>query len=551
MAVVRLLVPLLLLLLLAAARAGAANFRLSEGGSFSDVYRAEDDEPLVTPDGRWVFYRQDADVDEAVELWRVAAVGGPPERISGLLPANENVSGVELTPDGGRVLFRSPQEDADLHELFAVPVDAPPGSWVKVNGAVPPGMVVDYRSGISPDSSRLLYATNHPYDETVTGATAELWVAEVDGADQTPIVTLPAERRFGNHAATPDFSRAVYLADPAVAERVELWSVPIAGGTPIRLNGALVGGGDVLDYTIAADGTVFYRADQQIDERTELYRVPAAGGAAIKVSHTLTTGHSVGGFALTPGGARVLYAESDAVGEVVEIWSIAPDGSDRAGLLGARVAGGHVIALAFNDAYFVFVADKLIDETFELFSTPIGGGAIVKLNPTLVGGGDVVATTPANQPQILPDGSGVLYAADQGTNNVENLYRVPLTGGASTAVGGATTVGLAGIESFHVSPDGDRVARVRRSRFVVTNPWATHLSIASLAGGAWRQVDGCPAEVCEIDHDPAFSPTDPKTIFYVADQLVDERFDLYAGDVCLLCDGFEVGTTERWSLASP
>ena len=549
MAVVRLLVPLLLLL--AATRAGAASFRLSEGGSFSDVYRSDDGEPLVTPDGRWVFYRQDADVDEAVELWRVAAVGGPPERICGLLPAGENVFGVELAPDGGRVLFRSPQEDADLHELFSAPVDAPPGSWAKVNGAVPPGMVVDFRSGYSPDSSRLLFATNHPFDEPVAGLAAELWVAEVDGAGRTPIVTLPAERRFEDYAPTSDSSRAVYLADPAVADRTELWSVPIAGGTPLRLNGALVAGGDVLDFAIAPDGTVFYRADQQVDDREELYRVPAAGGAAVKVSHALATGHSVLGFAVTPGGARVLYSETDEVGEVVEIWSIVPDGSDRAGLLGALVAGGHVIALDWNDSHLVFVADKLIDETFELFSTPIDGGAIVKLNPTLPGGGDVVATTVANQPRILADGSAVLYVADQGTNNVENIYRVPVAGGGSTAVGGATAVGASVIDAFRVSPDGARIARVRRSRVLVIDPWSIHLSIAPLAAGPWRLVDACPAGVCEIEHDPAFSPTDPKTIFYVADQLVDERFDLYAGDVCLLCDGFEVGTTERWSLASP
>ena len=61
--------PLVLLLLLAGTGpAGAANFRLSEGDAWSDVYVSAAPDALVTPDGRWIFYRQDSDVDEAVEL---------------------------------------------------------------------------------------------------------------------------------------------------------------------------------------------------------------------------------------------------------------------------------------------------------------------------------------------------------------------------------------------------------------------------------------------------------------------------------------------------
>lgn len=552
--------PLVLLLALAAAPAGAANFRLSEGGAWSDVYVSAAPDALVTPDGRWIFYRQDADVDQAVELWRVPAVGGTPERISGLLPSGSNVSGVELSPDGARVVFFSPQDDVDVHELYSAPVAAPAGSFDKINAPLPQGMVASFQGGFSSDSERLLYASNQPFDAPVAGTSAELWVARLDGSERTPIVTLPAERRFGHFQPTPDFSRAVYLADATVADRTELWSVPISGGTPVKLSGALVANGDVFGFAISpVDGSVVYWADQQVDGRTELYRVPAAGGTAVKLSHVLAAGRFVTAALFTPGGARVVYGEQSDPPGFTEIWSIAPDGTGRVGLVGALVAGGNVAAIATDASglqlpladRLVFVADKQTDEVFELYSSDLVTGAQVKLNPALALNGDVVAGPAATQPKVTPDGSTVVYAADAAVNGIENLYRVPIGGGPSTAIGGATGIGSSTIRGFVLSPDGSRVARVRRYRILPTSAWTTHLASAELAAIGWRQVDSCPADVCDIDLDPVFSPTDPKTIFYVADQEVDERWDLYAGDACLLCDGFEVGSTLRWSVAVP
>ena len=39
---------------------------------------------------------------------------------------------------------------------------------------------------------------------------------------------------------------------------------------------------------------------------------------------------------------------------------------------------------------------------------------------------------------------------------------------------------------------------------------------------------------------------DGRQVVYSADQEVDEQQDLYVGDICLLCDGFEDGDSGRW-----
>ena len=58
------------------------------------------------------------------------------------------------------------------------------------------------------------------------------------------------------------------------AELYELYSAAITGGTPVKLSGSLISGGDVLPdgFAISSDSIRFvYRADQDADEQVELY----------------------------------------------------------------------------------------------------------------------------------------------------------------------------------------------------------------------------------------------------------------------------------------
>lgn len=527
-----------------------ANFRLSDGLAVAGVYNTSGgNDAIVSLDGRWVFYRQDVDGIDAVELWRVATVGGTPERVSGILPAGSNVFGIELVPDGSRIVFYSPQDDADLAELYSHPVGAPAGSYVKVNSPLAPGSHLLASGAYSPDSARTLYYSG---PDTLGTDTAKLWVAELDGSSQTPIVTLPLGRDFSRLTAPPDFAHALYVADAAVASRYELWSVPMAGGTPVKLNGALATGGDVSEIAASpAGGVAIYLADQQVDGRRELYVVPVAGGAATKLNATLAAGREISAAVFTPSGGRILYVESEiGTGTIREIWSVAPDGSGRVALLPAMTTGGALAWIGLDDDYLLYVADQLVDERYELFSVPLAGGAAVKLNPTLVTDGDVAFDQNA-QPRVTPDGSRVVYAADQSANGLENLYSVPIGGGTATPVGTAAVFGLTDIRGIAIASDSDRVAMVRWLNPLL--PGATpsvHLWLASLQGGGWTRIDSC-GELCEVWPYWTFSPADPGQLFYLADQEVDGRFDLFRGDACLLCDGFDIGTTVRWSATAP
>jgi hypothetical protein len=58
----------------------------------------------------------------------------------------------------------------------------------------------------------------------------------------------------------------LYLADQTTDTVNELFSVPSAGGTPVKLNGTLVPGGDVLSHQCSPNSSrVLYVADQKTD----------------------------------------------------------------------------------------------------------------------------------------------------------------------------------------------------------------------------------------------------------------------------------------------
>ena len=550
--VMRRFVPLVLLALLAMlsapSAAPGANYRLSEGHPASDVWNLAPDS--VSHDGRWIFYVHDAEVDQAHELWRVATAGGTPERISGLLPANDAVEDHAVTPDGARILFRSPQDELGQVELFSAEVGGAPGSFVQVNAPLPTGLSVQGPLAFSPDSLRLVYQTNaSPPSDTVA---SELWIADVDGGERNLLVSLPLGGHFGfdpGGRATHDFSRLIYRADAAVDGRLDLWSVPVAGGAPTKLNGALVAGGDVQGFVPSPiDDAVAYLADQQVEGRIELYIVPAAGGNVVKLSHALSGNWDILEPRFLPDGTRILYSEFDV--DTRQIWSVRPDATDRVALVGPMVSDGAVKRYAFDSDRLVFLADKEVWNRFELYSVPIAGGTPVKLHPPLVAGGDVAIDWEV-APRITSDGTRVVYVADQATAGYENLYVVPIGGGPSVPVGGAGSLGGSRILDFEISPDGEWVAMVQElESFVPGGGISTRLRMARFDRPGWTTVDSCTGE-CEVAIDPVFSPSAPYRVFYIADQEVDNKRELYAGDACLLCDGFDAGSTLRWSSALP
>ncbi len=140
-----------------------------------------------------------------------------------------------------------------------------------------------------------------------------------------------------------------------------------------------------------------------------------------------------------------------------ELYSVPLDGSNNPVKLNAPLVGDTYISWLFlisPDSSRVIYTDK----GFELYSVPLAGGSVVKLNPS---GGSVSWWV-----QISPDSSRVVYTADQDTDEVYELYSVPLAGGnvvklnPPLVVGGGIIRWLPFVMPFQISPDSSRVVYV-------------------------------------------------------------------------------------------
>ncbi|MEQ1893202.1 MAG: hypothetical protein ABL998_11705 [Planctomycetota bacterium] len=414
---------------LQAARAsGGAPLVLTPGlPSFASI-----GETRVVPGGELALYVADQERDEFRELYVVPTdASAAPRKLSGpilgpIYPPYfyyRGVRGLEPSPDRTRVVYRADQ-DSQSTELYSVPLD---GSAPAVRISPP---AVTPRSTqyflISPDSNRVaLLSSVGNFGGYVV---SDLFSTPIDASGPAVQLNPPLVPggSVGRPLFTPDSTRIVYIADQEVAGRYELYSVPSDGSsTPIQLNPPLGSGMRVLStFALTADGnTVVFAAQTDADSGAELYSVPLEGGAATLLFDP-TAYNGVIEFVLTPDSRHVVCrAEEDAT-FVIELFLVPLDGSAAPARLlppfppSADVA--HGLRLSRDGRDVVYIADAYTDEVQELFAVPVTGGTPKRLSGSLVHEGDVLDFR-------LGHGGVVLYRADQDTNGVIELYTSFLT----------------------------------------------------------------------------------------------------------------------------
>jgi Tol biopolymer transport system component/N-acetylneuraminic acid mutarotase len=294
---------------------------------------------------------------------------------------------------------------------------------------------------ISPDSSRVVFLSDRETD-----ATDELYSVPVTGGTVVKLNgTLPSGSNVhDDFAISPDGARVVYRADQESVFKDEVYSVPIEGGQIKRLTPQnFPVGSDVTDFAIdPTSSLVVYRADQVTSSHYELFRASISGlGLILKISNGMEVESD---FAFTPDGGRVVYRPAFPDGG---LYSVPIGGGASTDLVGTLLPGRSVVSFRVGGDRVVFRGDVDADEVYELYSVPATGGTPVKLNSTLVTGGDV------QEYAINSDGARVVYRADAQVNDVEELYSVAITGGTPVKLNPEGTE----VFDYAVTPDGTRV----------------------------------------------------------------------------------------------
>ena len=309
------------------------------------------------------------------------------------------------------------------------------------------------RVAISPNSQYVVFIADIEEDNRY-----ELYSVPITGS--VPVKLNPPLVAGGNVKSfliLPDSSGVIYTADQEVDERVELYSVPITGGPAIKLNGPLVSGGNVVDYKVDANiGRAVYEADQQSNDVFALYSVPIGGGAFVRLNPALVQGGSVYSFDIDPVSHRAVYSADQDTNDLYELYSVYIPGGPAVKLNPAVSQSVTDYQIAPGAAYVMFRAKAVGASAYELYGITTGGFFLRKRNYALNPGENVTGFLIGSTGTISPTGTLVVYGV--GTNNTfgwGNLYRAdPYTGDSQILMGAGPDFG---VSVFSFTPDGEHI----------------------------------------------------------------------------------------------
>ena len=227
-----------------------------------------------------------------------------------------------------------------------------------------------------------------------------------------------------------------------------------------KLSGMMPAFGDVVDFQTEPNGRyAIYHANQNTAGAVELYSTPLDGQITpTRLNGLLPSNSSVGKATISTSGLWVVYIAPQDTSGVNELYAVPITGPASAGikLNDALPTNQSVIdfQISADNSTVVYLADQDSDDVFELYSVPITGPASagIQLNEMLDFNGDVIDF------QISPDNDRVIYRANQDDDNVIELYSVPINGPASDGLKlNPNLVPGGDIADFTISPDSSRV----------------------------------------------------------------------------------------------
>lgn len=504
---------------------------------------------LVDPRGEWVVFVGDVELAGAEAVYSMRRNGGDLHRLSAYGAAG-SVGAIALSPDGRRVIYRGDLETDGLGEIWSVALPGPAASAVKLSHPVTGAGVLGVF--VPEQGDRLAYFVDGP-------AHRELWSVPVTGPAAAAVHLDPpfgADEEAAFAFATPDGHGLLFLQD-IVTGAGRIWSVPLAGPAGAGLflldpspadclpfPSTVTPGSNRLIYLLFCDTTVGVRANQ-------LWSVPVAGpaAAAVSLAGSFAEGGEIGSLLSSPDGARLVFIADKLADDRFELWSVPAAGPAGAlvRLNDTLVAGGDVVVgtrISPDSLRVAYIADQEFNERFSAWSVPIVGPSTHAL-PLVTGsfvGRDVTAL------EFTADSSTVVLRADLTVDNRFDLYQVPANASAaqeqitndSFPPGSTHSIG----SLWRLHPDGRRVVYtfdedavndqrgLGEQRLAPNYVQDARLNGAPVAGGSVIAFEVYP---------------DSRGTLYRSDELFDNRFHLFTVDSRIFGDGFEEGSVAAWA----
>lgn len=386
-----------------------------------------------TQDSQRVIFIHDFDAYQRNELYSVSTSGSGLTRLSpDLSGQNQNIKPFiryRVAPNSQRVFFVINKAGDSNYELYSSPL----ASYAPTRLATPVQSEVFGLEGVTPNGQYAIFAAANGdnifklYSVPHNGSPAIL----LSGS-----ITTDRGYQF-DVKITPNGQRAIFSV-PTVANSGsfdELWSVPISGGTPLKLSSNNVNDRGVTRYEISPNGQHVVFTDKA---QKKVYRISPSGGARLQLNPNisgLSRSNRFENIKISNDSARVVYRLRRLSTGVPEALYSSPINSSEATRLNPPLPNNGkmgLFSISHDSDFVIYHAEQDSVGKRELYIVSIAGGLSVKLNSNLVAGGNVSDNGNGSwyhrRSFFLPEESGktIAYIADQNTDEKFELFAVNL-----------------------------------------------------------------------------------------------------------------------------
>jgi hypothetical protein len=270
----------------------------------------------------------------------------------------------------------------------------------------------------------------------------------------------------------------IYRANQDNAAVMELYRALFASPGIITpaISGALIPGQNVEAFSPTPDSAnVVYIANRPVATK-QVFIAPASGGGSIQINGVLTANGDVTAFAITPDGLSVVYRADQDFDEVFELYRTVIASAPTNIKLNPPFAQTSnrdvtVFGVIPDSTGVVYVADQSTDEVFELFRTLFSGGNSQLNSAFLLGFQDVVDFV------VFPNSSGVVYKADENTDGINEIYRAVFGVPGATRINPPLLILGQNVLTYTVSPDSaSAIYRANQDNVAVVELYRTAFS---------------------------------------------------------------------------
>lgn len=356
---------------------------------------------------------------------------------------------------------------------------------IDITPAVTSGDVDEF--AISPDGTQIAFVG------TLDAGTDQTYIVPIGGGTATLLNPAGVGDVDGGIVFTPDGSGVVvrYGGGAGNSEN-QMYLLPTDGSqtaTQLTFNNT-----NVFDPQVSSDGSTLFYSDARdttpndpdgVDLDDLLYATSITNAAAMPAP-TLITPDDVaeidtGGYAQV--GSDIVFAGSLPGEGETRFYRTAADGSGTPMEILVTnfptTFNGDIdeMAVTPDGQTIVFIGDLTTDDVDELYSMPIAGGEAMRLTPTIPGFADLGPFV------ISPDGTTIAFVADFEDDTVSEAFVVGIGGGVPTQVSDDLTgVGynadvVAGVGRIAFTPDSASIVYIADGRangvnemFIVDNP---------------------------------------------------------------------------------